>query len=256
MYSFIMNYSLGQMLALLHEDFAPEKFLPADKTADDAIIAGLYSGMGIDLSAQPEAARMLFELSVNAFDAFVHAWMSEFPIQAETLRFGRAVLAAGRAAGCAGGNAATGSAARLAADKAASNRSDPDTLIVLQAAYKVRHEVDRLRGLLRFSPNEEGVYLARCEPDHYVLPALGEHFTLRFGDTPWLIVDEKRGISIGRSVPVPASDGTVGDVASDDDAWESLWKQYHHTINNESRNNPKLQRQFMPVRYHKYLPEL
>jgi probable DNA metabolism protein len=247
-----MNYSLIQMFDRLNENVFSQQPIPADKAADDAIIAGLYSAAGLDLSALPAAACGLFELSVNAFDAFVHAWMSELPIQAETLRFGRRVLAAG--------SAVIGNAARLAAGQAAVDRGDPDTLIVLQAAYKVQREVDRLRGLLRFSPNEEGVYLARCEPDHYILPALGEHFTPRFGDTPWIVIDEKRGISIGRPDPVPASGGAAGDAASDDvasdDAWESLWKQYHHTINNESRNNPRLQRQFMPVRYHKYLPEL
>jgi probable DNA metabolism protein len=111
-----------------------------------------------------------------------------------------------------------------------------------------------MRGLLRFSPNGEGVYVARCEPDHYILPALGEHFTLRFGDTPWLIIDEKRGISIGR--PVSAAAGLAGKSAAPEDPWEALWKQYHKNINNESRNNPELQRRFIPQRYHKYLPEL
>jgi probable DNA metabolism protein len=38
--------------------------------------------------------------------------------------------------------------------------------------------------------------------------------------------------------------------------WEKLWQHYHKTINNESRNNPNLQRQFMPKRYWKYLTEL
>jgi probable DNA metabolism protein len=44
--------------------------------------------------------------------------------------------------------------------------------------------------------------------------------------------------------------------ASVNDQWEDLWKHYHKTINNESRDNPKLQKQFMPKRYWKYLPEI
>jgi probable DNA metabolism protein len=38
--------------------------------------------------------------------------------------------------------------------------------------------------------------------------------------------------------------------------WEQLWQTYHKAINNEDRANPKLQKQFMPKRYWKYLPEL
>ena len=43
---------------------------------DIAIIGGLHNCGGADLSALPESARRFFELSVNAFDAVVHAWMS------------------------------------------------------------------------------------------------------------------------------------------------------------------------------------
>ncbi|MCL2215341.1 MAG: DUF4130 domain-containing protein, partial [Treponema sp.] len=44
-------------------------------------------------------------------------------------------------------------------------------------------------------------------------------------------------------------------INQDNDKWEALWKHYHKTINNESRDNPNLQRQLMPRRYWKYLPE-
>jgi hypothetical protein len=227
---------------------------------DITVIAGLYSSDGLDIPALSESGRRLFELSVNAFDAFVHAWMSEFPIEAETLRFGCKVLAAADGVTGVGETAA----ARRAAEQAATDRGDGDTRMVLDAAYKVRHEVDRLRGFLRFSPNTDGVYIARCAPDHFILPALGEHFTLRFGDTPWAIIDEKRGLSLSR---LPGEGQQFGGLpfallaeplirGAGTDSWEKLWQHYHKTINNESRNNPGLQRRFMPQRYQKYLPEL
>jgi probable DNA metabolism protein len=125
---------------------------------------------------------------------------------------------------------------------------------------KFLHEIHRMMGLLRFTPNEDGIYIARCEPDYMILPALGPYFKERFGNTPWAIIDEKRRLCIR------CLNGTLEFLKMDKDSvplkepvggkWESLWRHYHKTINNESRNNPGLQRQFMPRRYWKYLSEL
>jgi probable DNA metabolism protein len=120
-------------------------------------------------------------------------------------------------------------------------------------------------GLLRFCPDEKGVYIARCEPDHFVLPALGPHFMERFGETPWAIIDNKRCLSLCcETGQAGASGGTLEFSVNAGNAfekgqggeWENLWKHYHKTINNESRNNPDLQKRFMPTRYWKYLTEL
>ena len=218
-----------------------------DRTDTD-IITGLYSKKGVNFTCLPNSARRLYELSENSFDVFVHVWMSELSLETEMLYFGRKILAA---------------ADHSAAERAASNRADDDTRLVLDTAYKVWHEIDRMRGLLRFSPDAQGRYIARCEPDFYILPALGEHFSLRFGDTPWVIIDDKRGLCLrcnssgmpelyaGGLQPALNSDG-----AAEPDNWENLWQNYHRTVNNESRNNPGLQRQLMPARYWKNLPEM
>jgi probable DNA metabolism protein len=128
----------------------------------------------------------------------------------------------------------------------------------LAAAHKVWKELDRLRGLLRFSPDRGGVYLARCAPDHFVLPGFAGHFTTRFGETPWAIIDERRGLALVRGpgaaprlVPLEEAPHSI----ATPDPWEDLWRSYHKVIANETRSNPKLQQQFMPRRYWKYLPE-
>jgi probable DNA metabolism protein len=211
--------------------------------ADAALVAGLYSSDGIDVSALPKPARFLYELSINAFDALIHAWMSGLPIEAEMIRFGRKIL-----------NAAD----RAGAEKAALDRGDPDVRTVLGTAQKVWHEIDRFRGFLRFIPDEEGVYIAHCEPDYYILPALAEHFALRFGPTSWAIIDRKRGLCLRRISGGPPELCKADNIstAPASDEWEQLWRHYHKAINNESRNKPELQRQFMPKRYWKNLPEM
>jgi len=228
------------------------RFSAPDK-ADIAIMAALHASDGMELSVLPPKARRLFELSANAFEAIIHAWMSERPIAAETIRFGQKILAAA--------NAASGdeNAQRRAAGTAATDRGDADARTVLETAYKVWHEIHRLMGLLRFSPDEDGVYIARCEPDYLVLPALGPHFRERFGQTPWVIIDEKRNLGMscaGASLEFFCIENHALPESQPNNEWENMWKQYHKTINNETRNNPNLQKRFMPKRYWKYLTEL
>jgi probable DNA metabolism protein len=191
----------------------------------------------------------LYELSIEAYYAALHSEMSGLPIKKEISRF---VEKVGRAKD------------RETASRLASDRGDPDVLAVLKTAAKVQHEIHRLTGFLRFKPEADGVYTARCSPDYFILPALAEHFTLRFGETPWAIIDEKRGLCLCRQnggdaqlIALPASGQSAARTEEEtDDFWEDLWRLYHNSINNESRKNLSLQRQFMPKRYRKYLSEL
>jgi probable DNA metabolism protein len=107
--------------------------------------------------------------------------------------------------------------------------------------------------LLRFSPGPGGVHIARYAPDHFVLPG---HFTIRFGEAAWAIIDERRGLALAlacdigagaRLVPLEETPHSIA--APGRDPWEDLWRSYHKVIANEGRSNPRLQNQFMPRRY-------
>jgi probable DNA metabolism protein len=123
-------------------------------------------------------------------------------------------------------------------------------------------EYHRLCGLLRFTPETiDGTeqYTAYCEPDHFVLPLLMEHFHQRFGETSWAIIDEKRSLaalSKGGKKPQLLHYTAPHDKNNAGDEWVNLWKSYHRSINNEARSNPRLQQHFIPNRYRKYLPEM
>jgi probable DNA metabolism protein len=234
--------------SLAEENPAPARLYEQE----DIALVSSYFSRGFNISTLNEKARSLFELSVDAFDVFIHAWMSELPVEAETIRFGRRVIAAAQAAG-------SHEEKRATAAMALADRGDEDTLEVLNAAAKTQNEIHKMRGLLRFSP-ENDTYISRCAPDHLVLPALGEYFSARFGETAWAIIDEKRGLCLNRRYAQDAKILSYEEYPSAanraGDEWEELWRHYHKTINNESRKNPSLQRQFMPKRYWKYLSEL
>jgi len=212
-----------------------------------------YFSTDFNISHLEGTARNLFELSANAFYGIILAWISELPIEKEIISFGRGILSAAQ-------NINSLDDKRRTADKAANNRADNDTLTVLKTAGKVQIEIHRLQGLLRFSMNEDGVFIAKCEPDHFILPCLEEFFTARFGDTPWAIIDEKRGLRLGRKpgdrAKINVLEESLGVPSAKSDEWEELWKHYHKTINNEDRKNTDLQRQLMPKRYWKHLPEM
>jgi len=264
MYSIFMNGKQGD---LFEEDVNDGVRF---SEADIAVIAALHSGSGVDLSLLPPHSRRIYELSINAFCAVTHAKMSELPITAEITRFEQKVLAAADRVTNTSALITRGkleTVQRQAAAAAVTDRGDGDVRTVLEAAYKVWHEIHRLMGLLRFCPNEDGMYIAHCEPDHFTLPALGPHFRERFGETAWAIIDEKRRICLRYSSFDSCFSGGSLEFFNIDknpallknppnSEWENLWRLYHKIINNESRNNPGLQRRFMPARYWKYLTEV
>jgi len=260
------------------------EFLPSINETDIAIVMGMHAKTGIDFSVLQPEILSFFELSRDAFGAIVYAWMSELPVTGQIIRFGRKILASQNTgiktvnwdrrgklepqpSPPAGEGSLLETTQRKAAQIAATDRCDFDVQTVREAEQKVWHEIHRLMGLLRFCPDEKGVYTAQCEPDHFILPALGPHFMERFGETPWAIIDNKRRLSLGCETGQPGASGRtlVFSAAAKNPVsfgkgqggeWENLWKHYHKTINNESRNNPDLQKRFMPTRYWKYLSEL
>ncbi|MDR2178024.1 MAG: TIGR03915 family putative DNA repair protein [Treponema sp.] len=210
------------------------------------------------------AAGILFQVSPDAYDALVYVWMSGLSVEGEALRYALRVLSAAKKAvsGPAAGAAwYRREEARRGAALAARNRLDDDCRTVLALSGKVAHEIHRLMGFLRFSPGAGGRYIARCSPDYGVLPALASHFSTRFGDAPWAVIDEKRGLVLageGRGkvrLFAAGGDGPRSPTAGPSETWEELWRCYHRAVNIESRKNPSLQRRFIPSRYREYLDE-
>lgn len=230
-------------------------------TESAAVIGELLSRLeGISLNARDNALHALL------YGCSVHSPVS--PPRPAIISFAHKVIAAAESAGD-----ITTETARCLAEKVCNDRLDPDTEQVKIAAFKVMREFDRLRGLLRFKPDREDCYTAICSPDHFVLPLLADHFRQRFGKKSWAIIDERRNFiltckngklpvlrPLGAKEKVQENNTVQGSAehncaTQNSDEWEALWKNYHRSINNEDRANPKLQKQFMPSRYWKYLAE-
>jgi len=145
---------------------------------------------------------------------------------------------------------------------------DADVLYLNQTARKVKKEAMRMLQFVRFQRTKENLYFCGIEPMYDVIPLVVNHFQKRFADQKWLLYDLRRnyGVYYGldKVEEVVLSNETFnrynGQVQENvlqegEDFYQKLWKSYFKNINIEERKNLKLQRQHMPRRFWKYLPE-
>ncbi len=145
---------------------------------------------------------------------------------------------------------------------------DSDVLQLKKLERKVLQEISRLLQFVRFQETKDGLYFAPVEPAYDVLPFTLRHFKNRFADQQWLIYDLKRDygfyydLKTIREVEISEEtfsrlDGKVNSnlLQEQEVAYQVLWKNYFDSINIKERKNHKLQRQHMPQRYWKFLPE-
>lgn len=145
---------------------------------------------------------------------------------------------------------------------------DSDVSYLVRRSQKVKKEAMRLLQFVRFQRTRDGMYFCGIEPEYDVIPMVIKPLQLRFADQSWILYDLKRNYGIyynGATVEeVVLSDQQFdrrsGKVKADllednEDFYQKLWKTYFKHINIAERKNLKLQRQHMPRRFWKYLPE-
>lgn len=125
---------------------------------------------------------------------------------------------------------------------------------------KVLREAHRMQGLVRFKELSDGILYAPVETDHNVLPLISPHFFKRMRHGRWIIHDLRRqqaAVNDNGTCRIMAIQlAHTPEYAEDEYFYQRLWKEYFKTIAIESRLNPRLQRQFLPQRYWKYLVEV
>lgn len=149
-----------------------------------------------------------------------------------------------------------------------SDYGDPDVLYLRQASQKVKKEAMRMMQFVRFQRTKDHMYFCGIESKFDVIPLIVNHYQKRFADQRWLIYDLKR------SYGVYCNNDTVEEVVltkkqfnayngqvkeellhEDEDFYQKVWSSYFKHVNIEERKNLKLQRQHMPRRFWRYLPE-
>ena len=142
----------------------------------------------------------------------------------------------------------------------AKNPTSDEMLPLFLIARAVRHEEGGMLGMVRFSKTADGTYFAEIEPKYDILEMMIGHFRGRFANEKWAIYDSKRGYGVyydGHSpveITIPNLKQVSASVSSPDE-FVRLWQDYYKSIAIKERENPKLLRRCLPVRYWKHLPE-
>ncbi len=135
-----------------------------------------------------------------------------------------------------------------------------DTVINIDTLVKkVSLERHRMYGFVRFK-NINDILISKINPDHNVLPLLGNHFSKRLGNENFVIYDEGRNLALiynKDSYCLSDIDQRLKDliVHHEDSTYEELWQEYFKSVNVEERKNSRLQSRMMPKRYWKNLTE-
>lgn len=145
---------------------------------------------------------------------------------------------------------------------------DSDVLYLTQTSQKVKKEAMRMMQFVRFQHTKDGLYFCGIEPRYDVIPMVIGHFQKRFTDQRWLLYDLKRnyGVLYGKQkveevvISNKEFNNLTGQVKNNvlqegEEFYQKLWKSYFTHINIKERKNLRLQRQHMPRRFWKYLPE-
>ena len=140
--------------------------------------------------------------------------------------------------------------------------ADPAVSLVSSLQVKVWHELHRYYGFVRFRETGGGVLFARIAPENDILELLAPHFADRFPRENWMIYDEKRGKVLthpkGKSCTVYAQvslSEEESEALAQSDEYEDLWQTFCKCLAIEERRNPRLQRQFVPLKFRSNMTE-
>lgn len=140
--------------------------------------------------------------------------------------------------------------------------SDPDVIHIRKLSRQVGFEGHRFKGILRFE-ERNGFLYARYEPDHDISELIADHFADRFLNEQIIIHDLKRHKAVlakgGKWIITEVTpNSNIHDLSQinltqEEELLQNLWKGYFEHIGIEGRKNPKLQQNFVPLKYRKHM---
>lgn len=134
----------------------------------------------------------------------------------------------------------------------------PEVIEFNELLYKIRGEVHRFKGFIRFMESKDGVLYAPYSPDNDITDLIMPHFAERMKSERFVIHDTKRkvaGMYDGREWIICGVGEAEVYLSEYEQAFKNLWKKYYSAVNIKERHHEKQMKGYMPVRYWKYLPE-
>lgn len=119
--------------------------------------------------------------------------------------------------------------------------------------------VHKMYGFTRFEELEDGTLYAKIETKFNIVPFLGGHFCKRLGNLPFIIHDVKRSIAFIKNDELheirTIASFNAPTYSEEETHFKTLWKSFFKAAAVESRHNPKLQQNLVPLLYRTYMSE-
>lgn len=130
-------------------------------------------------------------------------------------------------------------------------------------ARGVSREIRHLKGFLRFEELEKGVLYSKIGPKGNIVTFLMPHFADRFPAENFMIYDDMRNFfgihPAGNQWYLLRREEINGalelTLSEEERTYQELFRLFCHTIAIKERENTKLQRQMLPLRYQEYMIE-
>lgn len=133
---------------------------------------------------------------------------------------------------------------------------------IFEIKRNVWNEAHYHKEFLRFHETEEKILLARIKPKNQVLPLIAEHFSDRFPEENFVILDENHEMGVFHEKRknwylAPLDIEVLNQIWTHkkDSEYEKLWKTFFKTISIKERENYKCQRNNCSLRYRDYMTE-
>ncbi len=134
---------------------------------------------------------------------------------------------------------------------------DADVLALHVRERAVRRAAHKTKAFVRFRRVEDAEgerFVAWLDPEHDVLPLIGDFFTRRFPSMRWAILTPQRtAVWDGQTLVFAA--GAPRAAAPADDELDALWRTYYAGIFNPARVKVRAMKREMPMRWWGDLPE-
>ena len=129
-------------------------------------------------------------------------------------------------------------------------------------SHYVRRETHKMKGFLRFKVMKNNLLCASMAPENNIILPVSLHFSKRFKQEHFFIIDEKRKLYAfydTKRITILNEDNIkyldlIPSLEETD--FEDLWKTFFDTIGIKERENKRCQTNNMPKKYWQYMVEM
>ena len=138
---------------------------------------------------------------------------------------------------------------------------EPAVMRIFDIDRKVANEAHSFNEFIRFTDSPEHILVSRISPKSNVLTLVAPHFADRMPSENWMIIDETRHIAIVHPADQDyyltslSPEETERLTREYDDPYVSLWKGFFTHIGIKERENPRCQRNMLPLWYRRHMTE-